>query len=132
MNLVTGATGLLGSHIVEQLRRRGRPVRVLVRPGADRSWLKMQNVESVDGDLFDEKSLRVACQGVTAVYHAAARVGDWGPWDDFVRVSIDGTRYLIDAAIASGVPRFIHVSSISAYGHRNGPGLVLDETAPLG
>ncbi|MEE8170179.1 MAG: NAD-dependent epimerase/dehydratase family protein [Phycisphaerae bacterium] len=132
MNLVTGATGLLGSHIVEQLRRRGRPARVLVRPGADCRWLQTQQVEFVEGDLCDPKSLAEACTGATVVYHAAARVGDWGPWQDFVRVSIDGTRHLIDAAVQAGVTRFIHISSISAYGHRNGDGLVLDETAPLG
>ena len=132
MNLVTGATGLLGSHVVEQLRRRNRPVRVLVRRGADRSWLSTQNVEFVEGDLDDPASLDAACRDVQTVYHAAARVGDWGPWPDFVRVSIDGTRHLIDAAIARGVRRFVHVSSISAYGHRNGRGMVFDETAPLG
>lgn len=132
MNLVTGASGLLGSHIVEQLRRRGRPVRVLLRRAADRAWLATQNVAFADGDLSDPASLAAACDGVTTVYHAAARVGDWGPWEDFVRVSIDGTRHLIDAAIAARVRRFVHVSSISAYGHRNGVGLVLDETAPLG
>jgi len=132
MNLVTGASGLLGSHIVEQLRRRGRPVRVLLRRGAARGWLETQGVEYAEGDLTDAASLATACRGVGTVYHAAARVGDWGPWDDFVRVSIDGTRELIDAAAAAKVQRFVHVSSISAYGHVNGPGIVLDETAPLG
>jgi uncharacterized protein YbjT (DUF2867 family) len=45
MNLVTGATGLLGSHIVEHLRKQNKPVRVLLRRGADRSWLDTQGVE---------------------------------------------------------------------------------------
>ncbi len=132
MNLVTGATGLLGSHIVEQLRRRDRPVRVLVRPGADRSWLQGQEVEFAEGDLDDTASLEAACRDVQTVYHAAARVGDWGPWPDFVRVSVDGTRNLIDSAVRRGVGRFVHVSSISAYGHRNGRGQVFDENTPLG
>ncbi len=132
MNLVTGATGLLGSHIVEQLRLSQRPVRVLVRPGSDRTWLTPLNVEFVEGDLGDPDSLAQACAGVTTVYHAAARVGDWGPWDDFVKITIEGTRHLARAAAAAGVDRFIHISSISAYGHPDGEGLVLDETAPLG
>lgn len=132
MNLVTGATGLLGSHIVEQLRLRNRPVRVIVRRGSDLSWLETQNVEFVEGDLSDPASLQKACEGVTAVYHAAARVGDWGPWEDFVRITIDGTRNLAEAAAAANVDRFLHISSISAYGHPDGEGLVLDETAPLG
>ena len=57
MNLVTGATGLLGSHIVEQLAVRSRPVRALVRPGADVAWLKTQPVELVEGDVTDRDSL---------------------------------------------------------------------------
>ncbi|MFQ5411106.1 MAG: NAD-dependent epimerase/dehydratase family protein [Phycisphaerae bacterium] len=132
MNLVTGATGLLGSHLVEQLCKRGRPVRALVRFGSDMAWLQSQDVELVEGDLTNPASLERACEGVQCVYHAAARVGDWGPWSDFRKITIDGTSHLLDAAERAGVPRFIHVSSISVYGHRNEKGLVLDETEPLG
>lgn len=132
MNLVTGATGLLGSHIVEQLRLRDRPVRVLVRPGSDVAWLKTQNVEFVEGDLNDGQSLARACAGVKVVYHAAARVGDWGPWKEFVQITIAGTRNLAEVAASAGCERFVHISSISAYGHPDGEGLVLNETAPLG
>lgn len=132
MNLVTGATGLLGSHVVEQLRLRGRPVRALVRRGSDTSWLKTQGVEFAEGDICDRASLSQACKGVTTIYHAAARVGDWGPWEEFERITIDGTRNLAEAAASAGVDRFVHFSSISTYGHPDGEGLVLDETAPLG
>ncbi|GMV97185.1 MAG: oxidoreductase [Phycisphaerae bacterium] len=132
MNLVTGATGLLGSHIVEQLRLRNRPVRVLVRRGADVAWLKQQDVEFAEGDITDRASLDAACRGVRNVYHAAARVGDWGPWSEFERITIQGTRNLAEASERAGCERFLHISSISAYGHPDGEGLVLDETAPLG
>lgn len=132
MNLVTGATGLLGSHIVEQLRLRQRPVRVLVRKGSDTTWLSTQDVEFAEGDLNDPASLAKACEGVKTVYHSAARVGDWGPWEEFVQYTIEGTRNLAEAAAAAGVERFLHISSISSYGHPDGEGLVLDETAPLG
>jgi nucleoside-diphosphate-sugar epimerase len=132
LNLVTGGTGLLGSHIVEQLRKRGKRVRALVRPGSDTSWLKTQGVEFAEGDITDPPSLKDACRDVAVVYHAAARVGDWGPWADFQRISIDGTRHLVDAAVQAGAKRFLHISSISAYGHVDGDGVVLDESAPLG
>ncbi len=132
MNLVTGATGLLGSHIVEQLRRRDRPVRVLVRRGSDRSWLAAQGVEFVEGELSDRGALKKACMGVGTVYHCAARVGDWGPWSEFVQVTIEGTRTLAEMAALCGCDRFVHISSISAYGHPNKAGLELDESAPLG
>ena len=78
MNLVTGATGLLGSHIVEQLHKRGRPVRALVRRSSDTTWLETLPVEIVRGDVTDPASIERAMQGVRTVYHAAARVGDWG------------------------------------------------------
>lgn len=131
-HLVTGGTGLLGSHIVEQLRHKGLPVRVLCRPGSDTSFLLAVGAKVVEGDITNASSLRNACQGVDTVYHAAARVGDWGPWSEFVAISIDGTQHLLEAAAGAQVRRFIHISSISAYGHVNGRGLVLDEKAPLG
>ncbi len=128
MNLVTGGTGLLGSHIVEQLVERDRPVRALVRPGSDVRWLRSHGAELIEGDLSDPASLARACEGVTCVYHAAARVGDWGPWREFVEITIDGSRNLFDAAERAGAPRLIHISSISVYGHVNQKGLVVDET----
>jgi len=132
MNLVTGATGLLGSHIAEQLVKRSEPVRALVRSGADTSFLDSLGVEKVVGDLSDRQALLKACEGVRVVYHSAAKVGDWGPWSEFQEITIDGTRNLLEAAEQAKVPRFLHISSISAYGNVDGDGVVLDETAPLG
>ncbi len=129
--LVTGATGLLGSHIAEQLRKRGAAVVALTRPGSDTAFLDEIGVKCVEGDLSEPASLAAAARGVDTIYHAAARVGDWGPWEEFVRFSIDGTRNVLDAARSAGVRRLVHVSSISAYGHVNDP-VVLDESAPLG
>ncbi|MFW6145934.1 MAG: NAD-dependent epimerase/dehydratase family protein [Planctomycetota bacterium] len=132
MNLITGATGLLGSHLCEQLVGRDQPVRALARPGSDTSFLESLGVEIAYGDITDPDSLPAALKDVRVVYHAAARVGDWGPWDEFVAVSIDGTANMLKAAVAAGVDRFLHISSISVYGHVDGAGRVLDETAPLG
>ncbi len=132
MNLITGATGLLGSHIAEQLAAAGEPVRALVRPTSDTQLLDKLGIEKAIGDVADPDSLGDALEGVERVYHAAARVGDWGPWREFVSVSINGTRNMLDAARRAGVKRFLHISSISAYGHPDGEGLVLDESAPLG
>ena len=132
MNLITGATGLLGSHIAEKLRQAGQPVRALVRPTSDTTFLDSLEVEKTRGDVTDPDSLAEALKGVRTVYHAAAQVGDWGPWERFVAVSIEGTRNMLEAARDAGVRRFLHVSSISAYGHPNGEGMVLDESAPLG
>lgn len=130
--LVTGGTGLLGSHIAEQLCRRGRSVRALCRSGSDARFLRTIGAEILEGDIADPSAVRRACEGVQTVYHAAARVGDWGPWEDFVRVSIDATQHLLDAAASAKVRRFLHISSVSVYGHVNGAGKRFDETAPIG
>jgi len=132
MNLITGASGLLGSHIVEKLLAMGEPVRALVRPSSDTSLLDEWGVEKAFGDITDAASLVEAMKGVKRVYHVAAQVGDWGPWERFVAVTIDGTRNMLAAAREAKVERFLHVSSISAYGHPDGEGMVLDESAPLG
>src|SRR5207249_1282388 len=78
--------------------------------------------EIVSGDLSDAAALRRVWEGVDVVYHAAARVGDWGPWSDFVRVSIDCTRNLLESAAQQKVHRFLHISSVSVYGHVDGDG----------
>ncbi|HEY7156415.1 MAG TPA: NAD-dependent epimerase/dehydratase family protein [Gemmataceae bacterium] len=117
LNVVTGATGLLGSHIAEQLRTRGERVRALVRPNSDPTFLRQLGVELAVGDLIEPDSLRRAVAGADVVYHCAARVGDWGPWRAFQREVIDATANLLDACRVVGVGRVLHVSSIIVYGH---------------
>ncbi len=131
MNLVTGATGLLGSHIAEKLREQGQPVRCLVRRGSDRTFLESIGCEFVEGDLSDTAAMEQACTGVEIVYHSAAKVGDWGPWEDFQEVTVNGTRRMLDAAIACGVKRFLHISSISVFGYYTEP-ITLTEEDPTG
>jgi len=131
-HLVTGATGLLGSHIAEQLVRQGCRVRALVRPQSDVSFLKHLGVSLCRGDLGDAASLRSAVEGCRVVYHAACKVGDWGPWEAFRRHAIEGTRNLLEACTAAGVRRFILVSSTSAYGHPPSGSRDITEDHPLG
>lgn len=132
MNLVTGATGLLGSHIAQRLVESGQKVRVAVRASSKTAYLDSLGVEKTVADLADPQSCENACRGIEVIYHSAARVGDWGPWHEFQRDTIEATANLARAAQKAGIKRFVHISSISAYGHPNGKGLVLDETAPLG
>jgi nucleoside-diphosphate-sugar epimerase len=131
LTLVTGATGLLGSHLAEQLAGRGDRVRALVRPSSDTSFLRGLGVELVEGDLTDPVACRRAVEGVGVIYHAAAKVGDWGTWAEFQAGCLDATANLAEAARA-GVSRFVHISSTSAYGHPPEGCPPVDESAPLG
>jgi 2-alkyl-3-oxoalkanoate reductase len=132
VDLVTGATGMLGSHIAERLVAQGRRVRALVRQGSDNSFLDALGVATLRGDLTDPEACARAVEGVRVVYHSAAKVGDWGRWSEFQSSCIDATRNLGEAAAAAGVERFLHISSTSAYGHPAEGGPPIDETAPLG
>jgi nucleoside-diphosphate-sugar epimerase len=132
MNVVTGATGLLGSHIAEALVARGERVRALVRPTSDVSFLSGLGAELATGDLHDPESLRRAVGGADVVYHCAARVGDWGPWSLYRREVIDATRNLLDACRSAGTGRFLYVSSVTVYGHPRDGGDSITEGAPLG
>ncbi len=130
--LVTGATGLLGSHLAERLRARGDRVRALVRPGSATAFLDSLGVEILRGDLTTPRDCDAATSGVAQVYHCAAKVGDWGTWPEFQRGCMDATRTLAEAAGRSGVARFLHVSSTSAYGHPTDRERPVDESEPLG
>ncbi len=114
--LVTGATGLVGSHFAEQARQRGFHVRALCRSSAASDLLQECGVEIVEGDLSNTESLKTACDGATVVVHCAAKVGDWGPTEDYRRINVDGTRSLLDAAQDTGsLQRWIQISSLGVY-----------------
>lgn len=115
--LITGASGFLGSHLVDACLSQGDDVRVLLRPGSDRAHLDAlrqgAQVERVLGDLTNAASLAAAVRGVAVVYHAAARVADHGSRRQFYQANVEGTRDLLAAARAAGVARFVYVSSPS-------------------
>ncbi|MHB1423033.1 MAG: NAD-dependent epimerase/dehydratase family protein [Gemmataceae bacterium] len=132
LNVVTGATGFLGSHIAERLRARGERVRALVRPRSDTTFLERLDVELALGDLNEPASLPPVFAGADVVYHCAARVGDWGPWRVFQREIIDATANLLAACRSTGVGRVLHVSSIIVYGHPRLRDDFFTEDEPLG
>jgi nucleoside-diphosphate-sugar epimerase len=104
----------------------------LVRPGSATTFLEQLGVELVPGDLSDPAACARAVRGVAVVYHAAAKVGDWGRWSEFQVGCIDATRNLATAASEAGVGRFLHISSTSAYGHPHDQAEPIDESAAMG
>jgi nucleoside-diphosphate-sugar epimerase len=116
-NVITGASGQLGSHIAEQLAARGEAVRALVRADSDTSFLKRLAVEIVTCDFGDATALQQALSGADVVYHCAARVSDWGPWQLFHDEIVEVGRRVLAGCQVARVGRVLFVSSISVYGH---------------
>lgn len=113
--LVTGATGLVGSHVVDRLLGDGWTVRALTRdPDAARAALPAR-VEARAGDVLDERSFTAAAQGADAVFHAAANIIVRGGWEAYRVTNVEGTRNAISAAAKAGA-RLLHVSSVAVYG----------------
>jgi len=113
MNLVVGATGVLGGEICRHLVERGRPVRAMVRDSSDPdrvARLRGIGAEVVRGDLKDPRSLEAACRGVRTVVSTAASVHSRQEGDSFDSVDRQGHLSLIDAAEAAGVGQFVHVA----------------------
>ncbi len=129
--LITGGTGFIGSHLAERLHARGHALRCLVRLTSDLRWLRQLPIEYIYGDLFDERALTSAVQGVDYVYHLAGVTKARTP-EEYFRGNHHATANILAAVRKSrpGIRRFIHVSSQAAVGPSPGGGPV-DERTPF-
>ena len=114
--LVTGGTGFIGSHLIDELLEQGYDVRVLRRNTSNITLLQDKKLSFVVGDLADTVSLVRACQDVDVVFHVAALPRDWGPEKTFFEVNFDGTKNILDACVQKKIPRFVFMSSAAVYG----------------
>jgi nucleoside-diphosphate-sugar epimerase len=124
---VTGGSGFIGGRLIERLVRDGWTVRALARSDAAADRVRAAGAEPVRGDLGDMPALG---DGVDVVFHAAAKVEDWGPWKEFRRVNVEGTEAVLHAARAAGVRRVVHVGTEGALLHGQ-PLVAADERMPL-
>jgi dihydroflavonol-4-reductase len=117
--LVTGATGFIGSRLVEKLVTSPDRIFVLVRKTSDLSSLSplLDKIHLVYGDITDSGSVENAMRGMDYVYHTAGLtyMGDKRN-DQLYRINVEGTRNILRSAAVTGVKRVLHVSSISAVG----------------
>lgn len=109
--LVTGGGGFVGGYIIERLLARGYTVRSIGR--SPQPQLEAQGVDVVCGDLTDASALSAACEGVSAVFHVAARAGVWGSWESYYQPNVVGTRNVVAACREQGVGRLIYTSTPS-------------------
>lgn len=123
MLMVTGAGGFLGSALVELAVREGRDVRAVVRDAERARKVLPSGVDIAVADLADPDALLSAARGCTAVVHTAGAVA--GSPEATREVNVEGTRRVLDAAVAAGVGRFVLTSSSAAV--LDGSGLVAEE-----
>jgi uncharacterized protein YbjT (DUF2867 family) len=108
--LVTGGTGFVGGHVVQELRRRDLPVRCLVRDPRKAARLVGWGCELLEGDVTDPTSLQRAAAGAETVIHLVSI--RQGRKEEFQRIMVDGTRGLLAAAEEAGVGRFVLMSAL--------------------
>ncbi|HEU4333912.1 MAG TPA: NAD-dependent epimerase/dehydratase family protein [Candidatus Eisenbacteria bacterium] len=115
--VVTGASGFVGSHVVDELLRRGARVRCLLRSSSSRRWLEGKPVELVFVSLDDAPALEAAVAGATWIVHAAGLTSARSA-AEFHAVNVGGTERMLRAALAAGpeLRRFLYVSSLAAAG----------------
>lgn len=147
--LVTGATGLVGSHIVDRLRAGGWRIRALVRNTSTArrdssstwnglAWLRENGVELALGDILDLPAFVTSARGCDVIFHTAAAVTPRAtrihPYDAYRIPNVNGARNAVAAAERTGA-RLLQLSSVAVYGPESryalGPGRVVDESTPL-
>src|SRR5512142_1155960 len=113
--LVTGATGMLGSYLVQRLIDGGYDVRALVRSPERAHWLRDMRADIVQGELADARALVAAADGCAIVFHAAAAIGPQSDWETFRAGNVQGTSNVVKACEHAGA-RLVHISSTAVYG----------------
>lgn len=141
MNLVSGATGLIGAHMALYLLQAGQPVRALYRDSARISKTKtlfaqyeasdlFEKIEWIQADLCDIPALETAFENVNHVYHCAGFISFNAAHEKQLRkINIEGTANIVNCALAFGVKKLCHVSSIAALGEPKPGETSIDESA---
>jgi len=119
MILITGATGFVGSYLAKLLLERGEKIRAIKRASSLLNLLGnyAEKIDWVEGDILDVVSLEEAMKGVSRVYHCAAMISFAAKdTEALMKVNIEGTANVMNAAIYAGVEKVVHVSSVAAFG----------------
>ena len=125
--LVTGASGMLGSRLVEILIGNGWTVAAYIQSGSDESDIAATGAAIHRGDITDAAALRNAAEGCGAIFHAAALVpGSGASEQEFHRVNVEGTRNVLNIAVEISAQRVVHVSTVNTIAGQ--PGVVVDES----
>jgi predicted dehydrogenase/nucleoside-diphosphate-sugar epimerase len=128
--LVTGATGLIGRHLVRRLLREGNRVRILVRREPPAELMDDRNIEVFLGDLGDPVAVDRAVAGTETVYHLGAAMN--GSAHDHERGTVRGTQNIVDSVLRHDVDRLMYISSLSClHAAASGRGDLVTEDWPI-
>jgi dihydroflavonol-4-reductase len=120
ITLVTGATGLVGSHVARALLERGDDVRVTVPEHAALDAIAGLDVEVVVADVVDPRQMRKALRGVDRFFHVSGATTLRAGWRDLYQANVMGTRVALQEALRAGVQRVVHTSTVAAIGPAEG------------
>lgn len=128
--LITGASGFVGSHLVDRLLREGWKVRALVRDANKLAVPAGEMLEIATGSLADQEILAAAVLDVDIVFHCAANVATWASEAEYFEANVRGTDNLLSAIIQNNrhISRIVHLSTADVYGFPQSPA---DEQAAL-
>jgi len=118
LNLLVGATGFVGGHVVEYLFQQGEISKGVFRKGSHLKIMDTSGVQGVEADLLDHHSLHEAMEGVDIVYSMASPMP--GADDDFMRINTEGLLNLLEVAKEAKAKAFVHLSTIEVFGFKAG------------
>ncbi len=119
MILVTGASGLVGTHLIQQLSGAEVPIRALYHTQIPLLFreTKVHNIEWKQVDILDFSQLEQAFEGITQVYHCAAMVSyDPREKEQMMQINVEGTANVVNISLAMGIQKLLYVSSIATLG----------------
>lgn len=117
MNLLVGATGFIGGHVVEYLFQQGEISKGVFRKGSHLKIMDSNGVQGIEADLLDHHTLHEAMEGVDVVYNMASPMPGYD--QDFLKINTEGLLNLLEVATESKVKAFVHLSTVDVYGFRS-------------
>ncbi len=117
MNLLVGATGFVGGHVVEYLFQQGEISKGTFRKGSHLKIMDASGVQGMEADLLDHHSLHEAMEGADTIYNLASPMPDSDA--DFLKVNTEGVLNLLEVATELGVKNFVQLSTLDVYGFGN-------------
>jgi dihydroflavonol-4-reductase len=127
---ITGATGFIGTHLVEHLSETSHDLYCLARETSQIEGLQASGVKIIMGDINDKASLVEGMRGCDWVIHMASRFDLWVPDKSiFHKVNVGGVRNVMESALETGIRKVVHVSTAAVYGNTPWP---ITEESPFG